>query len=78
MTERLVGSLFFLIGFFFFRIAGAKVIKEVKNFHEKNNPERVEKLAWFFKFGDFFFKAFSIICLIFMLCILTGIMSIDK
>ena len=76
MKTKILLSLFFIFGFFFFRIGGKIITGKLKNFHEKNNPKLVEKAPWIFTFFNVFFKASAIMCLIFVVMIWTGFVTL--
>jgi hypothetical protein len=69
-------SLFFVFGFFFFRIAGPLITGKLKSFHIKNNTGLVEKAPIIFKIFNLFFKGASIMCLIYIVMIWTGFVTI--
>jgi len=69
-------SLFFVFGFFFFRIAGPLITGKLKSFHIKNNTGIVEKAPIIFKIFNLFFKGASIMCLIYIVMIWTGFVTI--
>ncbi|MEE9363108.1 MAG: hypothetical protein V3U92_10975 [Cellulophaga sp.] len=71
-------SLFFLAGFFFFKIMGPILVKKLKVGLLKVNQKLAEKVPWYFIFLSFFFKAFSIFCLIYIVLIWTNFITIPK
>jgi hypothetical protein len=71
-------SLFFLGGFFFFRIVGPIITGKLKDFHIKNNTGLVEKVPIIFKFFNLFFKVGSIMCLIYIVMIWTGFVTLPS
>jgi hypothetical protein len=72
---KLIQSLFFIGGYFFFRIIGPIITGKLKEFHIKNNTGLVEKAPFLFKFFSFIFKGASIMCIIFIFMIWAGIVT---
>lgn len=71
-------SLFFIFGFFFFRIIGPIITGKLKSFHEKHNPSLVDKAPGIFKFFNLFFKAFAIFCLVYVVMIWIGFVTLPN
>jgi hypothetical protein len=71
-------SLFFIFGFFFFRVIGPIISRKLKDFHNRNNTGIVEKAPGIFKFVSLFFKAFALFCLIYAVMIWTGFVTIPS
>ena len=71
-------SLFFVFGFFFFRIIGPIITGKLKDFHIRNNTGLVEKAPGIFKFFNQFFKAFAIFCLVYVVMIWTGLVTLPN
>lgn len=69
-------SLFFLVGFFLFKIGGPIITRKLKDLHIKNNTGFVEKVPILFKIFNLFFKGASIMCLIYIVMIWTGFVTI--
>lgn len=75
MKFKLLQSLFFIGGYFFFRIIGPIITGKLKDAHIKNNTGLVERASFIFKFFSLFFKGASIMCLIYILMIWTGFVT---
>jgi len=71
-------SLFMLFGFFFFRKVGPILTGRLKDFHVKNETGLVEKAPVIFKIFTIFFKIASIMCLIYIVMIWTGFVTIPN
>jgi len=71
-------SLFFLAGFFFFRIITPFFVKYFKSGLQKVNPELAEKIPWFYKFIKVFFTLASVFCLIYIVLIWTNFVTIPE
>ena len=71
-------SLFFVFGFFFFRIIGPIITGKLKDFHIRNNTGLVEKAPGIFKFFNLFFKTFAIFCLVYVIMIWTGLVTLPN
>lgn len=69
-------SLFFIFGFFFFRKIGPIITNKLKDFHIRNNTGLIEKAPGVFKFFNLFFKVFAIFCLVYVVMIWTGFVTI--
>ncbi|MEX0312860.1 MAG: hypothetical protein AB3N18_01685, partial [Allomuricauda sp.] len=69
-------SLYMLFGFFFFRKIGPILTGKLKEFHIRNNTGLVEKAPIIFKAFNDFYKIASIMCLIYIVMIWTGFVSI--
>ncbi|KQC32672.1 hypothetical protein AAU57_04550 [Nonlabens sp. YIK11] len=71
-------SLFFVGGFFFFWILGPIITNKLKNGLKKRNSILVEKAPAIFKFYHYFFRAFAIFCLIYIVLIWSGYVQIPN
>ncbi len=78
MATKIELSIFFIFGFFFFRIVGSIMIRKLKNFHINNNTGLVDKYPFIFKFFSLFFKAASIFCLIYVVMIWVGLITLPS
>ncbi|UKM66157.1 hypothetical protein GSB9_02736 [Flavobacteriaceae bacterium GSB9] len=78
MAFKIKLSLFFLLGFFFIRITGPIITGKLKSFHEKNNPKMIEKAPWIFTIFNYFFKVGAMMCLIYIVMIWTGFVTIPN
>ncbi len=76
MTLKLKLTLFFIGGFFLIRIMGPIMVGKLKSFHQKNNTGLVEKAPWLFKFFSLFFKAASLMCLLYVVMIWAGLVTL--
>jgi hypothetical protein len=78
LSTKLKLSAFFLFGFFFFRITGPILTGKMKDFHIENNTKLVERAPWIFKIFDVFYKGAAIMCLVFIVMIWTGFVTIPN
>lgn len=78
MKAKIISTLILLFSFFFFKYVGSFISNSLKRFHEKHNPNLVEKASFFF-FG---FKAMSLgmayFCLFLILLIWLNIIPIPS
>ena len=73
---KILLSLCFIFGFFFFREVEPIISGKMKAFIKKKHPELVEKTAIFFKISQVASKVMSILCLVSIILIWTGVIII--
>jgi hypothetical protein len=78
IKEKIIVSLFFLFASLLFRIAGPIIVNRLKQFHIDQKTGLDTKASWFFKAAGFFFKAFSIFCLVYVVLIWIGLIKFSE
>lgn len=78
MNSKIEITLFFLFGAVFFLVVGKLLINLLKKFHQKHNSKNYEKFSGVFKIFDVFNKLAAIFCLIYIIMVWTGMVSIPS